>query len=78
MCEFTNACPLRLVSGEDKATREIIFSRKVDLSSVVQVFLIRWRDNPAGALCWQKYISFIHGNRAKAKVAEELNYVHVL
>lgn len=56
MCEFTNACPLRLVSGGDKATREIIFSRKVDLSSVVQVFLIRWKDNPAGALCWQKYI----------------------
>lgn len=61
------------VSGGSKAGRGMIFAGKV-----VQAFLIRWRDNPAEALCWQKDISFIHGNRAKAKIAQEWNYVHVL
>lgn len=69
---------MQRVSVGNKAAREIIFSRTVETRTVVQVFLIRWRDNPAGALCWQKDISFIHGNRAEAKIARELNYVHVL
>lgn len=76
---WVNEClPMQRVSIGNKAAREIKFSRKVETRTVVQVFLIRWRDNPAGALCWQKDISFIHGNREEAKIARELNYVHVL